>query len=317
MSIPTPPNSSPQGNHAGHSTSAPADPNVGPAGAGIPTDSPIAAPVQSTPNVKRPRNTIGLIAFITSVVGFIFACVPGALIVGWVLLPIAFILALVSLFMKGRGKGLGITALILSVVGTIVGFVVFFAVVSTSFDEAFSGGETTIAAPVDALESSETSDEAPQQDADTQESAEESTAGSREKPLPVGSAITQGDWTITVNSVNLDAADTVAAENQFNDPAPEGSVYVLVELTAAYNGTDPEGAMPFTSVEFVTAGGNTLHSYESAVVVPNSFDLISTLYAGASTTGNLVFTVPAADAAAGTLAVTPTMLGDKFFVAVQ
>ncbi|WP_258934510.1 hypothetical protein [Nesterenkonia pannonica] len=37
--------------------------------------------------------------------GAVFACIPGALIVGWVLLPIAFILGLVSLFLRGRRRG--------------------------------------------------------------------------------------------------------------------------------------------------------------------------------------------------------------------
>ena len=36
-------------------------------------------------------------AMIVAIVGFIFACIPGALIVGWILLPIAFVLSIVSL----------------------------------------------------------------------------------------------------------------------------------------------------------------------------------------------------------------------------
>lgn len=38
---------------------------------------------------------------IIAIVGFIFACIPGALIVGWLLLPIAFILGIVAVFLKG------------------------------------------------------------------------------------------------------------------------------------------------------------------------------------------------------------------------
>ena len=45
--------------------------------------------------VKR-SNTVGLIALVVGVIGFVFACVPGALVVGWVLLPIAFILGVVA-----------------------------------------------------------------------------------------------------------------------------------------------------------------------------------------------------------------------------
>ncbi|MFP1602973.1 hypothetical protein ACLD0U_09825 [Microbacterium sp. 2216-1] len=74
---------------------------------------------------------------IVAFVGFIFACIPGALIVGWVLLPIAFVLSVVSLVLKGKRKWMGVVGLIVSIVGTVVGFFVFFAVVSTAFDDAF------------------------------------------------------------------------------------------------------------------------------------------------------------------------------------
>lgn len=94
-------------------------------------------------------------------------------------------------------------------------------------------------------------------------------------------------------------------------------MYVLAELTATYNGADPAGEIPFATVEFVTPGGNTLKSYESGVVIPNSFDSLGTLYTGASTTGNFVFTVPVADVESGTFAISPTMLGDKVFVATK
>lgn len=58
---------------------------------------------------KKQKNTLGLVALIVAVVGFIFACIPGALIIGWVLLPIAFILAIVALVLKGKSKTFALT----------------------------------------------------------------------------------------------------------------------------------------------------------------------------------------------------------------
>ncbi|WP_240666060.1 hypothetical protein [Agromyces sp. LHK192] len=120
-----------------------------------------AQPGASVPDPNRKPHVLGFIALGVAVLGFIFACIPGALIVGWVLLPIAFVLAIVALFMKGA-KWPAITGLILSIVGTIVGFVVFFTVVTTSFDEAFDGvggtGATTeeaSEAPADGGDASE------------------------------------------------------------------------------------------------------------------------------------------------------------------
>lgn len=58
-------------------------------------------------------------------------------------------------------------------------------------------------------------------------------------------------------------------------------------------------------------------AFDSFVVGPAPFSLLTTLYTGASAAGDMVFTVPASDVAEGTLAVTPDMFGDKVFVAVQ
>lgn len=263
----------------------------------------------TTPPAAPPkeRNVLGLVALIVAIVGFIFACIPGALIIGWILLPIAFILSIVSFFMKGKGKGMGITALILSVVGTIVGVVVFLAAVASSFDEAFSTGETTVETP--AQTSSDTGD--------ADEAAPAEDQGTRANPYPIGTAITQGDWTVTINSVTLDANEAIAAENPYNDPPADGNVYILVNLTATYNGTDADGQSPLIGLDYVTPDGNTINSFDSIVLTPDTFDIMGTLYEGASTTGNISFEVPAATAGEGVLAVTPHMFGDKVFVAVS
>ncbi len=155
--------------------------------------------------------------------------------------------------------------------------------------------------------------------ADTQEETTPAATEqrTRENPFPIGSQITDGDWTVAVNSVSLDASEAVAAANEFNDPAPDGSVYLMVNLTATYNGDDPQGGHPFVTVEYVTAGGNTINSYDTFVVAPDEFQNLDTLYNGASLSGNVVLTVPADGADQGVLAISPDMLSDKVFVAVK
>jgi hypothetical protein len=71
--------------------------------------------------LAKQKNTLGRIALIVGIIGFIFACIPGALIVGWVLLPIAFILGIVGLFPSGKAKGASVAAVIISIVGAVVG----------------------------------------------------------------------------------------------------------------------------------------------------------------------------------------------------
>ena len=68
-----------------------------------PAQDQVPAPMQQAPApVKKGRNTVGIVALVMAIIGFIFACVPGALIVGWILLPISFIVGLVGLFRKGE-----------------------------------------------------------------------------------------------------------------------------------------------------------------------------------------------------------------------
>src|SRR5690625_6532409 len=88
------------------------------------------------PVKEQTRNTVGIIALITAIVGAIFAMIPGALILGWVLLPIAFILSIVALFLNDQKRGQGIAALIICIVGTLIGIFVFIAVVGSAFDDA-------------------------------------------------------------------------------------------------------------------------------------------------------------------------------------
>ncbi|WP_066043055.1 DUF4352 domain-containing protein [Herbiconiux solani] len=249
------------------------------------------------------RNVIALIALIVSAIGFIFACIPGALIIGWILLPIAFVLSLVSLFLKGRGKGLGIAALIISIVGTIVGFVVFFAVVATSFNDAFDGGsEISITEPTQAGQAPV--EEAPAEQAPADE------AGTRTNPIPIGTALSNDDWTVVINSYNADGNATVASANQFNDVAPAGSHYEIVNYTVTYTGADSSYASE-VFVDVVTSSGNVIDSYTSLVSLPDSIGL-DELFSGASATGSAAFAVP--DGESVLLRVQPGILADDIFV---
>lgn len=251
------------------------------------------------PEPKQGRNVLALIAFITSVVGFIFACIPGALIVGWVLLPIAFILAIVSLFLKGSGKAFGITGLILSVIGTIVGVVVFFAVVATSFDDAFGSGPTKI----------DTSS-APEESADAPAAEPDAAEGTRENPVAIGATISSDDWTVVVNSYSTDANAAVAAANSFNEAAPAGSHYEMINYTVTYNGADSAIAA-LVGVDVVTSSGNVINSFDNFVVLGDSMGL-DELFTGASATGSAAFLVP--DGETVLIRVRPGMVADEVFV---
>lgn len=256
----------------------------------------LAPGIPTAPATKKPRNILALIALIVSAVGFIFACIPGALILGWVLLPIAFILSIVSLFLKGSGKGLGIAALVVSVVGTVVGFVVFFSVIATSFDDAFGGGDVSVGVPVD----SEKEDGG---------AAPAAAEGTRDNPVALGSPISSDDWTVVVNSYVTDGNATVLA-SPYNEAAPAGSHYEIVNYTVTYTGDDSAIAAE-VGIDFVTSGGNVINSFDNFAILDDSIG-IDELFNGASATGSQVFTVP--DGETILIRVNPGLFADQIFV---
>ena len=270
----------------------------------------------------KTRNGLGIAAFVIAIVGFVFACIPGALIVGWVLLPIAFILGLVAIFLRGKVKWQAISAVIISVVGTIVGAMVFVGVVANAASEAFGESSSSVnlvddattedgegAAPADNSDAAPAEEAAPVEEAATAD-------GTRENPLPLGSVIEGDEWTVTINSVDLDATDAVMGANQFNDAPAEGDVYILINYTVTYTGDDPDGQMPaMVGIDYVTGGGNTVDELGTIAVAPEAIDSLSALYNGASATGNEAIAVPTP--VDGVLAVSPGMFDDKVFVAVQ
>lgn len=278
---------------------------------------PAPAP-EYVPETREPgRNVLGIIALVTAILGAIFACVPGALILGWILLPIAFVLSLVSLFLRGKRRGSGIAGLIISVVGTIVGVVVFFAVVADAFDEAFTD-ETTGSQPAQQEDGAEEDrSEEGAQDQEGAEAQEEADEGTRANPYPLGTELSSSDWTVTVNSVDLDADAAVAAENPMNEASDEGHTYILVNVTATYAGEDPDGASPWVSVSYVSPEGNTFSTSDQSVVEPEGFQRSATLYEGASETGNFALHVPLEDIEDGVLSVDPDMFADTAYVEVR
>jgi hypothetical protein len=259
------------------------------------------------PPAKKARNTIGLIALIIAAVGFIFACIPGALIVGWILLPIAFILSIVSFFQKGKGKGLGIAALIVSVVGTIVGAIVFFAVVAASFNEAF---EDTTSVDVGQVEEEAPAEDAGAAPADEPADDAAEAEGTRDNPVPVGTSISSDEWTVTVDAYNPAGNEIVAAANQFNEPAPAGSHYEIVTYTVTYTGED-SGMALMVGLDLVTAGGNVIDGSESLAALEDEIGF-DELFNGASATGSTAFIVP--DGESVLVRVTPGMFADEVFV---
>lgn len=266
--------------------------------------SPIAAPA-----APAQKNTLGLIGLILGIVGFALACIPIVGVIGWPLMLAGLVLGIIGVTRTGAKKGTSIAAIIVSVVGPVVAIIVTVGILADSGGKAIE----------DALKDLGTSPSvsAPADGADADGGANSDAGSTRDNPAPIGTTITDGDWSVTINSVDLDANDLVANESEYNDPPEDGTTFILVNLTTTYNGDDANGSMPWVSVDYVTVDGTTISTSDVWATIPDELDRLSNLYSGASATGNLLLQVPEDTADQGVLAVTPTLMADKVFVAVK
>lgn len=291
-----------------------------------PAPVPPGTPPAPESGAPRPKRTLGIIALITAIVGFLFAVIPGAMIVGWILLPVAFVLAIVAIF-QPPSRTFGIWALVVSVLGGVIGAIVFVAVVAGAVDEAFGEDEVTIesSAPEasDAAEGTVSQDEGTQEKSTSEEAeatdetaAEEESEdiGTRDNPAPIGSVITGEEWEVVVNSVQLEATNAVMAANTFNDPPADGEAYLIVTVTTTYLGED-SSYDSMVDVDYVTADGTVITSTDNFAVAPEPEFGMTELFAGASSTGNIVLAAPIGDD--GLLRVTPGLFADDVFVALS
>jgi hypothetical protein len=120
--------------------------------------------------------------------------------------------------------------------------------------------------------------------------------GTRRDPFPAGTVLAGSQQGLTVAEVTLGAAiwaadDVIRAENQFNDPAPEGSTYVILPVTVTNVGTDdPVTPWLDLDVAYVAPDGRSFE--KASVVVPNNLNDVADLYEGGTGTGNIAFTIP-------------------------
>ncbi|UYO96040.1 DUF2510 domain-containing protein [Microbacterium sp. M28] len=261
------------------------------------TEAPVAAATAGKPK----PHVIGWIALGVAALGFLLACIPATVILGLILLPIGLILSIVAFFLKGA-KWPAITGLILAVVGGIIGSIVLVG--------------TLIAAGVQAIDemSDTTVSESPQDDADEDADAGSGEVGSRENPAALGSTISGDEYDVVVNTVTLDATEDILAANPYNEAPAEGTTYALINATVTYKGED-SGYAAMVMFDYVTADGEVVSSTDALVLPPEPALALQEIYTDASATGNVVLQVPVGDD--GLLRVTPGILSDEVFVAVQ
>lgn len=255
---------------------------------------------------EQPKKGLGIAAMVLGIIALVFGFIPFIAALSFFLGPLAVVLGIIA-FIKRRGRGQGIAGVITGAIGAIVALIgfaltgAFFAAVDEEVqnsEDTTNNSEENEQAPED--DAADTADEASSEDESSTEDAEEDTeasgdAGSRDNPLQLGETFEAGDWAVTINSFTPNAADEVAAENQFNEPAPEGSAYALINADATYSGSESEMVMMGVSIDYVTSSGETVGAFDSMAVAPDALDSSAELFEGGSESGNIALAVPEDD----------------------
>ena len=117
----------------------------------------------------------------------------------------------------------------------------------------------------------------------------------RNNPVPFGqSQITDDGFSLWVVEVTDDATDSVLAENQFNDPPPEGYQFLMVRIKVKNN---IPGSQRFESHRLSVVGKSAIEFSKGCGVIPDRFDDYREIFEGGEAEGNVCFTVKSLDAA--------------------
>ncbi|WP_334151842.1 DUF2510 domain-containing protein [Microbacterium sp.] len=98
---------------------------------------PVAPAPTPAPTAPRRISVLGLIGLIAAAVGVVLACIPPISAVGWIVLGVAFVTSIVSLFLRGA-KWPGITGVGVTVIGAILALAV--SLVSLGFSSIVEAG---------------------------------------------------------------------------------------------------------------------------------------------------------------------------------
>lgn len=192
-------------------------------------------------------------------------------------------------------------------VGFTAGYEKAKADVRLVFEQAFSG--------LDAEESTEATEEPVEKDVLAE-------VGTRENPAPMGTTVIFSDnsgdvWEVTLSDPILNAADVVANENMFNDPAPEGFQFAMVTVTAKYIGKETGTPAWDLTIDYVSAAGTTHTTGDTYAVVPNALMDVNELYPDAIGVGNIVIAVPVTDVESGNWTISAGYGNEKYFYKAQ
>jgi len=145
-------------------------------------------------------------------------------------------------------------------------------------------------------------------------------AGTRDNPIPIGTAVNLGDgWQIVVLSVAPSATNIVMGENSFNDPPKAGYQFFLARVRAKYTGAGSGtfgGGFRLRAVGPSSVGYSTFEN--SPGVIPDPLPN-SEVFSGGVIEGNIGWEIKSSDASSLVMYDNPISFGgneDRIYMAL-
>jgi hypothetical protein len=142
---------------------------------------------------------------------------------------------------------------------------------------------TTMGTKTEAPDTTETPDTT-----EAEEPAPSGEVGTRENPIPLGTEVQIGGWTVKVTGLTRDATAAMMEANQFNDEPAAGQEYVLVDLAATYTGEESGTFWLDVGGTLLGSAGNT---FDRTGISPSSISDAGETFSGGSIEGDLSFIV--------------------------
>jgi len=137
----------------------------------------------------------------------------------------------------------------------------------------------------------------------------------RQTPNPLATPVDVGEgWTLTVTVPAQDITDAVLAENQFNEPPPEGFRFIGVGVSFAYSG---EASAAAFEVTLNAVSDSNVAVQPNCGVIPGEVDVFADIFSGGTADGTVCFVVPAEDVGTLTLYASTLFDGEYDFFATQ
>lgn len=110
-----------------------------------------------------------------------------------------------------------------------------------------------------------------------------------------------------------DGTEQVMAENEFNDPPPDGNQFFIAEIEATYTGT--ESSTFWVDISLAAVGDSSV-AYEegfdaSCGVIPEDIDDSGETFPGGTITGNVCWNIQSTDAESLVMIAEETLTFDE------